>query len=323
MAFLSAGSAGGWPGDEGPEARCRRALLGATAAPSPVRWACWTASRCCALPRRCSSTRCAGTLSLPMRGAMTHSRHRPWPARRLAAGFGPAAEACCHHGIPSTRPTRAQTTAHPDALAYAASGTIKTNKVAAGELPARIKILYDGIRGWWRATSRNAPPWDRLRQRQPAVHPAAGPSARRGADGAGVLRLAGLQYTALQMKKAIVGHGHAKKSRSRPWCSDCSTYRGCRARMQPMRWAWPSCAHASVSFAAMGKQTQLTRRQHAQFRVGGPTDQRPAFGSHAQRPWRTRDVTHRQAQANNSCSSSPPAPGAPRSLRPGVCGSMR
>ncbi|MFN3861541.1 MAG: crossover junction endodeoxyribonuclease RuvC, partial [Roseateles sp.] len=31
-------------------------------------------------------------------------------------------------------------------LAYVASGTIKTSGVAVGELPARLKILFDGIR---------------------------------------------------------------------------------------------------------------------------------------------------------------------------------
>ncbi|WP_204268599.1 crossover junction endodeoxyribonuclease RuvC, partial [Enterobacter hormaechei] len=31
-------------------------------------------------------------------------------------------------------------------LAYVASGTIKTSGVAAGDLPARLKILFDGIR---------------------------------------------------------------------------------------------------------------------------------------------------------------------------------
>ena len=31
-------------------------------------------------------------------------------------------------------------------LAYVASGTIKTSGVATGDLPARLKILFDGIR---------------------------------------------------------------------------------------------------------------------------------------------------------------------------------
>lgn len=31
-------------------------------------------------------------------------------------------------------------------LAYVASGTIKTNALPTGDLPGRLKILYDGIR---------------------------------------------------------------------------------------------------------------------------------------------------------------------------------
>ena len=71
-------------------------------------------------------------------------------------------------------------------LSYVASGTISTTHLAQGELPARLKVLFDGIR---EVVARYQPAGgrggDRLRQRQPAVHPAAGPGARRLRHGAG------------------------------------------------------------------------------------------------------------------------------------------
>ena len=67
----------------------------------------------------------------------------------------------------------------------------------------------------------------------------------------------------------------------------------------------------------MGNRPQLTRRQHA-FRVGGPTDQRPRSEvTHKDPGAHTGIITHRQAQANNSCSSSPRRAGH-RGSAPGV-----
>jgi hypothetical protein len=73
-------------------------------------------------------------------------------------------------------------------LAYVASGTIKTDAVAIGELPARLKIIFDGVREVVQLPAALRLGGDRLRQRQPAEHAAAGPGARRGAGGAGVGR---------------------------------------------------------------------------------------------------------------------------------------
>ena len=74
------------------------------------------------------------------------------------------------------------------ALSYVASGVIKTTHLEMGNLPARLKVLYDGIT---------------LLLGQ--------------ARGACVTALVSCdlpvaEYTALQMKQAITGHGRAAKS---------------------------------------------------------------------------------------------------------------
>ncbi len=98
-------------------------------------------------------------------------------------------------------------------LTYVASGTVRTTGHAKGDLPGRLKILFDGV-------------GEVVQRYQPAVSVVeivfvnVNPQSTLllgQARGACVTALvcAGLpvsEYTALQMKKAIVGHGKAAKS---------------------------------------------------------------------------------------------------------------
>ncbi|TNW52709.1 crossover junction endodeoxyribonuclease RuvC, partial [Acinetobacter baumannii] len=97
-------------------------------------------------------------------------------------------------------------------LAYVASGTIKTSGVAAGDLPARLKILFDGIR---EVVARYQPQCAAVEIVFVNVNPQSTLllGQARGAALTALVSadLAVSEYTALQMKKAIVGHGHAKK----------------------------------------------------------------------------------------------------------------
>ena len=98
-------------------------------------------------------------------------------------------------------------------LHYVASGTIKTDAVDIGQLPARLKIIFDGVRKVAAcATRRSARPW----------RSCSSTSIREStlllgqARGAALTALVSTdldvsEYTALQMKKAIVGHGQARK----------------------------------------------------------------------------------------------------------------
>ncbi len=97
-------------------------------------------------------------------------------------------------------------------LQYVASGTIRTDAVAQGQLPARLKIIFDGIAeiiGRYRPSCAvteivfvNVNPQSTLLLGQ-----------ARGAAVTALMvcDLAVAEYTALQMKKAVVGHGKAAK----------------------------------------------------------------------------------------------------------------
>lgn len=155
-------------------------------------------------------------------------------------------------------------------LSYVASGTIKTTGVPTGDLPARIKILFEGVReviDTYKPESAaieivfvNVNPQSTLLLGQ-----------ARGAALA-ALTSTGLpvnEYTATQMKKAIVGHGLAKKEQIQLMVQRLLKLPGVPGKdaadalgiaiMQ---------AHAHVSFAAMTTKGTLQRRQHAQFKGG-------------------------------------------------------
>jgi crossover junction endodeoxyribonuclease RuvC len=80
------------------------------------------------------------------------------------------------------------------ALTYVASGTIKTTHLASGNLPARLKVLFDGI---GEVAARYTPDVASVE----IVFVNVNPQATRLAQ----------QATALQMKKAVAGYGKAGK----------------------------------------------------------------------------------------------------------------
>src|SRR6476620_408915 len=99
------------------------------------------------------------------------------------------------------------------ALAYVASGTITTTHLARGDLPARLKVLFEGI----------AQVRERYRPDAAAVEIVfvnANPQSTlllgqaRGACVTALVacELSVAEYTALQMKQAVAGHGKAAKA---------------------------------------------------------------------------------------------------------------
>jgi crossover junction endodeoxyribonuclease RuvC len=98
-------------------------------------------------------------------------------------------------------------------LQYVASGTISTTHLDRGDLPGRLKVLYDGVR-------------EVVRTYQPdqavveIVFVNVNPQATLllgQARGACVTALVSMdlpvaEYTALQMKQAVAGHGKAAKA---------------------------------------------------------------------------------------------------------------
>ncbi|MBI3345597.1 MAG: crossover junction endodeoxyribonuclease RuvC [Burkholderiales bacterium] len=155
-------------------------------------------------------------------------------------------------------------------LAYVASGTIKTSAVATGDLPGRLKILFDGIR---EVVSRYQPQCAAVEIVFVNVNPQSTLLLGQ-ARGAALTALVSVdlpvgEYTALQMKKAIVGHGHAKKEQIQAMVQRLLSLPGVPGKDAADALGIAIMhAHARVSFDAMGRSTTLQRRQHAQFKGG-------------------------------------------------------
>lgn len=155
-------------------------------------------------------------------------------------------------------------------LAYVASGTIRTTGLALGDLPGRLKILFDGIT---EVAARYRPDAAAVEIVFVNVNPQSTLLLGQ-ARGAALTALVNAnlpvaEYTALQMKKAVVGHGLANKNQvqemvrrllalSAPPGPDAADALGLAI----------SHAHAGASFAALAAAAPLQRRQHAQYRKG-------------------------------------------------------
>ncbi len=156
-------------------------------------------------------------------------------------------------------------------LAYVASGTISTTEVARGDLPLRLKIIFDGVQ---EVVQRYQPECAAVEIVFVNVNPQSTlllGQARGAAIAALVSKNLGVaEYTALQMKKAIVGHGLASKSQVQEMVK-----RLLKLPALPGKDAADAlglaitAAHAGASFAALQQQAApLQRRQHAQYRKG-------------------------------------------------------
>jgi crossover junction endodeoxyribonuclease RuvC len=98
------------------------------------------------------------------------------------------------------------------ALTYVASGTITTTHLPRGELPARLKVLFDGI---CEVVTRYQPDQSAVEIVFVNVNPQATLllGQARGACLTALVHcnLPVAEYTALQMKKAVAGYGKAGK----------------------------------------------------------------------------------------------------------------
>ena len=98
-------------------------------------------------------------------------------------------------------------------LRYVASGTISTTRIERGQLPARLKVLYDGVR---EVVARYQPEVASVEVVFVNVNPQSTLllGQARGACITALVctDLAVAEYTALQMKQAVVGYGRAQKN---------------------------------------------------------------------------------------------------------------
>ena len=155
-------------------------------------------------------------------------------------------------------------------LSYVASGTIKTSAADIGDLPGRLKIIFDGVR---EVIARYQPQCAAVEIVFVNVNPQSTLLLGQ-ARGAALTALVSCdllvsEYTALQMKKAVVGHGHAKKEQVQAMIQRLLALPG-----EPGKDAADALglavmhAHARMSFEAMSRSTTLQRKQHAQYRGG-------------------------------------------------------
>ena len=155
-------------------------------------------------------------------------------------------------------------------LHYVASGTIKTDAVDIGQLPARLKIIFDGVR---EVTARYQPTCASVEIVFVNVNPQSTLLLGQ-ARGAALTALVSndldvAEYTALQMKKAIVGHGQARKEQVQEMVMRLLALPGLPGKDAADALGLAIChAHAGASFAAIAKSTTLSRKAHAQFRRG-------------------------------------------------------
>lgn len=174
-------------------------------------------------------------------------------------------------------------------LAYVASGVIDTGGAAQGDLPARLKLLFDGIR---ELAERYRPEVAAVEIVFVNVNPQATLllGQARGAALAGLVAhaLPVAEYTALQMKKAIVGHGHARKEQVQQMVARLLALPGLPgADAADALGLALTHAHAAAALDALARSTPLARRAHAQYRRGRAY-RRPPAAARCRRPQEAR-----------------------------------
>ena len=155
-------------------------------------------------------------------------------------------------------------------LHYVASGTIRTEAAAIGDLPGRLKIIFEGVR---EVTARYQPDCASMEIVFVNVNPQSTLllGQARGAALAALVStdLAVSEYTALQMKKAVVGHGQARKEQVQAMVARLLALPGEPGKDAADALGLAIChAHAGASFAALSRGTTLSPRSHAQYRKG-------------------------------------------------------
>ena len=155
-------------------------------------------------------------------------------------------------------------------LSYIASGVISTTEVARGDLPLRLKIIFDGVQ---EVSRRYTPACACVEIVFVNVNPQSTLllGQARGAALAALVStdLPVAEYTALQMKKAIVGHGLANKAQVQEMVK-----RLLSLPVLPGKDAADALglaiahAHVGASMALLAAATPLARKAHAQYRKG-------------------------------------------------------
>jgi crossover junction endodeoxyribonuclease RuvC len=158
----------------------------------------------------------------------------------------------------------------PTGLVYVASGTITTTHLDRGDLPARLKVLFDGVR---EVVATYRPDQSSVEIVFVNVNPQATLllGQARGACVTGLVSsdLPVAEYTALQLKQAITGYGKAAKSQVQEM-----VMRLLKLPSLPGKDAADALglaithAHAGASMARLSQTNALRRTSHAAYKAG-------------------------------------------------------
>jgi crossover junction endodeoxyribonuclease RuvC len=155
-------------------------------------------------------------------------------------------------------------------LTYVASGTISTTHLDKSRLPERLKVLFDGL---VEVSTRYQPDCASVEIVFVNVNPQSTLLLGQ-ARGAAVTALVSCdlpvaEYTALQMKQSVTGHGRAAKSQIQEMVK-----RLLQLPVLPRQDAADALgmaithAHASPSMNKLAAQGVLSRKTHGMFRSG-------------------------------------------------------
>ena len=155
-------------------------------------------------------------------------------------------------------------------LQYVASGVIDTTRQDRGDLPARLKVIYDGIR---EIHARYQPEVASVEIVFVNVNPQSTLllGQARGCCLTALVScgLPVAEYTALQMKQSVTGHGRAAKAQVQEMVK-----RLLKLPAAPGQDAADALgmaithAHASPSMNQLAAQGELHRKTHGMFRCG-------------------------------------------------------
>lgn len=156
------------------------------------------------------------------------------------------------------------------ALRYVASGTISTTHLPTGDLPARLKLLFDGVA---EVAARYQPAVASVEIVFVNVNPQSTLllGQARGACLCALVNanLPVAEYTALQMKKAIVGHGKAAKSQVQEMVKRLLKLPGLPGPDAADALGLAiTHAHVGAAMAKLAQATPLQRRSSAMFKGG-------------------------------------------------------
>ena len=155
-------------------------------------------------------------------------------------------------------------------LRYVASGTIKTDGVLSGALPLRLKVIFDGVR---EIAQRYQPGCASVEIVFVNVNPQSTlllGQARGAALTALVCdELAVSEYTALQMKKAIVGHGQARKEQVQEMVRRLLDLPGLPGKDAADALGLAIChAHVGASLAMLARSAPINPERTPRYRRG-------------------------------------------------------